>query len=194
LAATALSARSAHLDLDRHHGKPTQAHKHIEGEAREDPSLIETIAAPAHEHEPRDRLENSGGGGEEVIGDDHGPERRRDCNGLLLAAGPEEKEGDAGPGAEQDGGADASKPAPETREVAEAKLSGMSVSVPVSAQNRASVTCNKGTAKTHLAWSRSCTVAGEACSVSLKLFKGTPQTRANSAPGHRRSSPPRRYP
>ena len=59
-----------------------------------------------NQHEPGNRLEDSGGRGEEVVGDDHGSERRRDCNRLLLAGRPEEKEGDAEPGAEQDGGAD----------------------------------------------------------------------------------------
>jgi len=75
-----------------------------------------------------------------------------------------------------------SKPAPARSAVALAKLAGISVSTPVRIQKREVVTCRSGTAKKLRACRRSCKVAGQAASVSLKPFKVPPQAAANSRP------------
>ncbi len=49
---------------------------------------------------------DGGRGGEDIVGEDHGPERGGDGSGPLLPLSPVQKEGDAEPGAEQNGGAD----------------------------------------------------------------------------------------
>jgi hypothetical protein len=55
-----------------------------------------------NEEEAGDRLRDGRGRGEHIVGDDHRPQGRRNSGRRFIALRPEQKEGDAETGAEQD--------------------------------------------------------------------------------------------
>ena len=66
----------------------------------------EPVADLAGEQDPGDRLRDHRGRGEDEIGGDDDPRGRGDGGGIAGAVRHQHEEGDAGPGAEQDRGAD----------------------------------------------------------------------------------------
>jgi hypothetical protein len=104
--AAAFACEVVHFDLHEDHRHPEQPGHRIEPKRSQQPALADRRRRQHHQQSAGDRLQQHRRQREQHVGNHHGLGRARDVGNVAAAMRHQHEERDAGPGAENDDGAE----------------------------------------------------------------------------------------